>query len=402
MTEQRQSALYNIVARAVVDALLNGLVEDLEYIVGKARYLCYASNHARREAAVNSIYLKCESDLAIPSIEKLRELLGRIGRRSRYVHNEAEFLNLYCSLVRFTHSQSFFRVCAPTIVATAATMVTLLLANQLAYAAEMVEEIEAYLFESADKGVARELADLLDTKYGLINLAQYRIFPIFVGREAARAAETAQEPTAAGAPAVARTYHEEVSALLYLPLRSEKIDEMYKYLAEHGMFVNNYAEYVAGLKIQEIGTDGRPVSNQSPSSALAAPERAHAVLTAAEGRIREAVKREAGRGGLLGNVADRARTALAERKLLDAAERYSRGHVLDGAVLSPVTEPRERDRIHLSMSDINKFIILDYLYTIRMLVNCVRQKNEVRHTKKSAGVTLSINSPFKIITIPGK
>lgn len=397
MTEPRQSELFNIVARALACAVLRDVVKDVAYVAGKARHLCYCGSAARRDAAVNSIYAKCESELALNSPEQLRAVLARLRRYAPYVHDTGEFWRLHDSLRRFTHCSSFFAVCMPTVVASMATLLTLVLANQLLLAAEIVEEVEGYLFDGS-KPLARELADLLDMKYGLVNLVQYKILPMVLGAR----------DECAGASASAAGLTAEVEQLLELPVRAGAVEEVYRHLLRRGVpAANNYAEYVAGLKISELveraapgnctgmgeevgsgagtgvstgnGADSKAVVSASSQAPVRAPAGA---LAAALRRVAAAATQE-------------------DRQLLESAQRYSRGHVLDGAVTSPLSG-EEQNLIPLSMSDIQKFMILDYLYTIRVLANCVKQKNARARCKKGPGVTLTINSPFKMITVPGK
>ncbi|QGN68059.1 virion phosphoprotein [Equine molluscum contagiosum-like virus] len=396
MTEPRQSALYNIVAKAIAAAVLQGVVRDVAYVANKARHLCYCASAGRRDAAVNSIYAKCEAEIALGSPAQLRAVLERLRRYSPYVQDAAEFWRLHDSLLRFTHCGSFFTVCMPTVVATLATLLTLVLANQLLYAAEMVEAIEGYLFD-APKPLSQDLADLLDMKYGLVNLLQYKILPLVLGARD----ECAGASAGAGDGAA---YAAEVEQLLTLPVRCGILEDVYQHLLKQGVpAASNYAEYVAGLKISELPAPGEapgeapgPAPGTAPGPAPgtvrghatgASPAAAPGTVPSARLPIPAALRRLA------------AAATAEDRRLLESAQRYAKGHVLDGAVVSPLTE--ETHFIPLSMADIQKFMILDYLYTIRVLARCVQQKNSGSR-KRAQGVTLTINSPFKIISVPGK
>ncbi|ALA62462.1 virion core protein [Turkeypox virus] len=336
----KQSRLFNLVSKCLVETLLTDLIneKDILIIAGKAKYMY---NPSHRDAIMTSIHQKYENELSLPTIKSVKNLLDRTSTYARHIHDETEFNLLRNIITRLTHNSSVFIVYTPLIISAASALLTQILSNQLIHAAKIIYEIETFLFDSK-KTPIKEVSDLLDMKYAILNFAQYKIFPIISGYEI--------ETTAGGK---VMTLSDELKVIIDLPLKSPKLDEMYKRMAEDGMFLDSYAEYIAGLKIQDI-TD--KMSTEKLSTYIAN-----------------------------------------NSKILDMAYNYSKGHELDGAVVSPLSE----DRIRLTSNDLKKFAILDYLYTIRVLANCVKEKG-LKSSKKSGGTTLTITSPFKIITVPGK
>lgn len=394
MTEPRRSNLFNILAQRICASVLGSTVKDAGQVAAKARALCYATP-ARRDAAVNSIYVRCEADLQLPSVEQLRAALKRLRPYSAQVQDTGEFWRLYDGLSRFTHSTSFFTVCMPTVVAMLATLLTLVLANQLLYAAEIVEDLEGYLLD-AQKPLSQDLADLLEMKYGLINLVQYRMLPLVLGVKHVGAIAGAS--ARADADAGDGTFRAEVEQLLELPVRTGIIDGVYQHLISSGVnAANNYAEFVAGLKISEIAPPAPPAAAAAPAPAASAAAPACAAAPAAS-VCAVAPRLQALPVGLRRLAAAAAADPDAKKVLELAANKHS-GRTLDGSVTTPLTEV---NHIPLSSEDMEKFMLLDYLYTMRLLASCVKKKNSRSQTRTSPGVKLTISSPFKIIAGPGK
>ncbi|ARE67662.1 SWPV1-138 [Shearwaterpox virus] len=345
MEEQKQSEIFNIVSKSLVETLLQDLMDDkaIASIVARAKYIY---NSANTDAIINSIYQKCESEISIPTIAGVKSLLDKTYTYGRHVQDESEFNELRSILTRLSHNKSFFITCNYLINTTAATLLTLILSNQLIHAAKIVSEIETYLFDPK-KSPASEISDLLEMKYAILKFAQYKIFPIVIGYK--------ELDTIAGGKVM--SFSDEISMILDMPLKSPKLDEMYKKMADNGMFLDSYAEYVAGLRIQEVNNTSQPTDT---------------------------------------SVNNQLSTYIANNnKILDMAYKYSKGHDLDGAVTSPLSDD---DRIRLTNNDLRKFAILDYLYTIRVLANCIKKKKMT--PPKKPGTTLTINSPYKIVTVP--
>ncbi|QGM48780.1 virion core protein [Magpiepox virus] len=346
MEEQKQSRIFNIVSKSLVETLLQGLMDDkaIASIVSRAKYIYNSSN---KDTIINSIYQKCESEVSIPTIAGVKSLLNKTNNYGRHVQDESEFNELRNILTRLTHNKSFFITCNYLINTTVATLLTLILGNQLIHAAKIVNEIETYLFDPKKRPIS-EISDLLEMKYAILKFAQYKIFPIVTGYK--------DLETVAGGKVM--SFSDEISMILDMPLKSPNLDQMYKIMSDNGMFLDTYAEYIAGLRIQEVTeTDTSTTNNNSANNQLA---------------------------NYIAN----------NNKILDMAYKYSRGHELDGAVTSPLSE----DRILLTNNDLRKFAILDYLYTIRVLANCIKRKKSSK--SKKPGTTLTINSPYKIVTVP--
>ncbi|AFU77484.1 m52L [Myxoma virus] len=345
MIEPKQSTVYGIIAKAVTSSVTKGLfnANNVDYLYNKAKQL-YSSAPTIKENVINGIYSFCENNIVVRDIPHLVEILNNLKHNSVYVCNSNEFWRLYNSLSRFTHCKSFFTACMYTIIATLSTLVTLVLSNKLLHAADMIESIESYLF-AAQKPPAQELSDLLEMKYGLINLVQYKIFPIILGK----CYLPIQHPPNFSAGAMSPSYSVEVTKLMELPVKTSIIDNVYTFLSEKGLrTTNNVAEYIAGLKIEELQND----------------ENVQKALTT-----------------------------------LHAARNYSKGHVLDGKVSSPITKNETLGgQIPLTVSDIEKFTILEYLYLMRVMTNAIKKKTT---ESKNTGIVLNINSPFKSITVPG-
>ncbi|QEJ80098.1 virion structural protein [Sheeppox virus] len=368
MMEPKQSSIYSIISKSIIKSVVKGLSVNNEYLENKSKHLCYCNNSSYKENIINSIYNCIEKDITINDNNHLKDILNNLKVHSVYVYNIGEFWRLYNSLYRFTHSKSFFVTCMPTIITTLATLITLVLSNKLLYAAEMVESIETYLF-SSQKNPAQELADLLEMKYGLINLVQYKIFPIIMGIKEPFIGTLSTPIFFAGSTSTT-DYSVEVNKIMELPIKTDIIPNLYKFLSEKGINTsNNFAEYIAGLKINEI------VKN----TCLQNDE---------DNNLKQVLKNN--NENYSGKIID----------LLKEAEKHSKGHVLDGVVSSPITENAFiSNQIPLSVTDMEKFTILEYLYIMRVMANNIKKKNG--DNKTSGGIILNINSPFKTITVPG-
>ncbi|CCD83234.1 virion core protein [Squirrelpox virus] len=407
VVDQRQSTLFAIVSRAIVRSVLRNLVADTSYVEGKARMFCYCGSTQKREALSNSIYARCEADLVLESPQRLLRVLDGLRAHSAYVCDASEFWRLHGSLMRFTHCGSFFRVCQPTVNTALATLVTLILVNKLMYAAEMVEGVEGYLFD-VQKSPSQDVADLLEMKYGLVNMVQYRLLPAMLGES---------EDTRAGGSGVfgsdsSEEYMREAERLLSLPVRTTIVSDAYRFLIQRGVSpANNSAEYAAGLKIEELPAEAATNALAKLPTRVAIDQGSAEQAADRVSRAVTEVERATDKARAIATAVDDVRRILtrsdkkdkrnleANAKLLDDARKYATGHVLDGAVTSPITPV---NNIQLTESDMQRFAILEYLYVIRVMASCVKRKNSADPKRPCGGTTLNINSPFKIITVPGR
>ncbi|AAR07413.1 57L [Yaba monkey tumor virus] len=361
MIEQKQSVIFPIISKSIVRSVTENIKFNKDYINNKAKQLCYCNNSSYRESLINSIYTSFEHDIDVSDSDHLIKILKNLKPQSIYVCNSSEFWRLYNSLYRFTHSKSFFSTCNVTVVATLSTLLTLILSNKLLYAAEMVEGIEEYLF-NLQKSPLQDLSDLLDMKYGLINLVQYKIFPLMLGYRDDNVKHGLYFGGFSNPPL---EYNNEIEKLMELPIKTNIISDVYDYLIKKGVNTfNNYAEYVAGLKIEEVNN----VPKKEDSKQMVGIHSPKEINS-------EAIK------------------------ILKDSQKYSKGHVLDGSVTSPITKNETiSNYIPFSSSDMTKFTLLEYLYMMRVMANSIKKKN---CNLKCNGITLNINSPFKSITIPG-
>ncbi|QHG62617.1 virion phosphoprotein [Cetacean poxvirus 1] len=361
--EQRTSStIYNSLCKIIILSITKHLNIDLQYLEQKAKQLCYCPSNAKREALINSIYLKCENDVNVESIDHLNLILSNLYKHSVYVCDTKEFWRLYNTLKRFTHCVSFFSVCLPTVHSTLATLITLILSNKLIYTTDMIEHIESYILDSS-KPLSNELIDLLEIKYGLINLIQYKILPIILKENNTVAGSlTHNDPIS--------NYTNEVNKLLQMPVKSNIVSNIYSYLSQNCSDIcSTPKHFVAGLKIEEL------------RDAINLPS-----------KIKSTLHQET-------NITPEQEKSIVTT--LEKAKQYSKGYVLDGKVTSPITSNQYiTNFIPLSGSDMSKFAILEYLYIIRVMISCIKKKNNIE--EKSKGITFNINSPFKIITVPGK
>ncbi|ABF25243.1 virion structural protein [Variola virus] len=366
--EQRRSTIFDIVSKCIVQSVLRDISINSEYIESKAKQLCYCPA-SKKESVINGIYNCCESNIEIMDKEQLLKILDNLRCHSAHVCNATDFWRLYNSLKRFTHTTAFFNTCKPTILATLNTLITLILSNKLLYAAEMVEYLENQL-DSSNKSMSQELAELLEMKYALINLVQYRILPMIIGEPIIVAGFSGKEPIS--------NYSAEVERLMELPVKTDIVNTTYDFLARKGIDTsNNIAEYIAGLKIEEI----EKVEKYLPE----------VISTIANSNI---IKNK--KSIFPANINDK--QIMECSKMLDTSEKYSKGYKTNGAVTSPLTGNNTITTfIPISASDMQKFTILEYLYIMRVMANNVKKKNE---GKNNGGVVMHINSPFKVINLP--
>ncbi|AOP31563.1 virion phosphoprotein [Skunkpox virus] len=368
-SEQRRSTIFDIVSKCIVNSVLKDISINADFIESKAKQLCYCPA-SKKEAVINSIYNCCESSIQVTDRNHLLRVLDNLRCHSAHVCNATEFWRLFNSLKRFTHTISFFNTCRPTILAILNTLITMILSNKLLYAAEMVEYLENQL-DSSNKSMSQELAELLEMKYALINLVQYRILPMIMGDHVIVAGFSGKEPIS--------DYSVEVDRLMELPVKTDVINTAYDFLARKGIDTsNNMAEYMAGLKIEEIEKVEKylpeVISTISNSNVLKGKKSSIFPANINEKQIMEC------------------------SRMLDMGNQYSKGYKTDGAVTSPLTGNNTITTfIPISGSDMQKFTILEYLYIMRVMANNVKKKNE---GKNNGGVVMHINSPFKIINLP--
>ncbi|AEN03654.1 virion phosphoprotein [Yokapox virus] len=375
MSQERQSIIFDIVSKCLVRNVFKDLSINTDYIEDRAKQLCYC-NPSKKESLINNIYSRCENELVIRDKEHLLSVLDNLRCNSVYVCNTVEFWRLFNSLKRLTHTLSFFNICRPTILATLSTLLTLIISNKLIYAAEMVEFIEGRL-DSSNKTFSQELAELLELKYALVNLVQYRILPMILGEPIITAGFCGKDPIS--------DYSEEADRLIELPVKTDIVDNVYKYLYKKGINTsNNVAEYIAGLKIEEVQTIANTLPSIISSSGLSTGNNEAVSTIASKGK------------GLLSNINEN--QIMEYSKLLDIGKQYIKGYKTDGAVSSPITNNGNiATFIPISGSDMQKFTILEYLYIMRVMANNIKKKNE---SGKSNGVVVHINSPLKIINLP--
>ncbi|AYM25985.1 virion core protein [Orf virus] len=324
-------SLLKFVVRGAACGCLSSTVD----IESKARLLP-GSSPQRRAQIANAIHDLCIANVRVTTREDLVEALARLRRRFVHAGNSADLARLHGALMRFTHSTSFFAVCAPTVRVTLATLVASVLVGELMQAVDMAEAVERVIY-TKNRPMASELADLLELKYGLVNMAQYKLMPALMEE-----AGCCDELVRAGAPdACADSVAEmEAERLLDMPVRSSALSRLCDFMVRRGASpVHAASEFAAGLKIEEMPADA--------DSAAAAPVPAPAA---------------ADFGSVVARTED----------LLERARKESRGEVLDGAVSSPlgVVGSSPFDGITLE-----KFVLLEYLHVMKMLANCIEQRS---------------------------
>ncbi|QDJ95025.1 virion structural phosphoprotein [Hypsugopox virus] len=353
-SKQSQSVIFDIVAKTIVESVCKHVPINKNYIESKAKQF-YQCSLQQKEVLTNSIFNRCEHDIVLTSTEELVNILYSLEKHSSHVCNISEFKKLLNTLYRFTHSQSFFTTCLPTITAALSTLITMIITNKLIYAADMVEHIESYFFDN-QKPMAQDLDDLLSFKYGLINMVQYKIFPKILGTE------ESSELVAGSNNVDVESY---VNNIINMPVKSNMVSNMYDFLIKNGMSpYNNEAEYTAGLKIEEINNidTSAPVMQIQPLN-------------------------------------NQEKVSLAVSKLLKNAHDQAKGYNQDGAVTSPITDNSSIGSfIPLSNTDLYKFAILEYLYIMRVMATCMKKKH-VNAEKNNS--TLNINAPFKVCVPTG-
>nr|WNT71178.1 MAG: virion core protein [Equine parapoxvirus]WNT71214.1 MAG: virion core protein [Equine parapoxvirus] len=343
------SRLFDAVATFIVAGAVCGCLEDTAEIEAKARLLP-GSSAQRRAQIANLIHDQCILNVRVTDRQALAAALAALRRRFVYSTEQAELLRLHGALARFTHSNSFFTVCRPTVALTLATLVAHVLVGELLQAADVVEAVERLVFRKG-RPLSSELADLLEFKYGLVNMAQYKLIPALMGE---------QSEVAAGARA---TVEEEAEALLDMPVRCGALARLGDFMVRRGSSPTHAApEYAAGMKAEVVAEVFEKMGGEE-------------ALAEALGRVGD--KRALDKVG----------------EVLDRAQGYSRGEELDGAVTSPlgVADPGVSpfDKITL-----DTFVLLEYLHVLKTLADCI--------SSRSCGekVRVSVNTqPFKTTTL---
>ncbi|ADC53814.1 virion core protein [Pseudocowpox virus] len=342
-------ALVKFVVRGASGGCLTSTVE----IEAKARLLP-GSPPQRRAQIANAIHDLCIANVRVTTREDLVEALKRLRRRFVHAGNGADLMRLHGALMRFTHSTSFFTVCAPTVRVTLATLVASVLVGELMQAVDMAEAVERVIY-TKNRPMASELADLLELKYGLVNLAQYRLMPALMEE-----AGCCDELVRAGAPGASADSVAEMEAerLLEMPVRSSALSRLCDFMVRRGASPAHAAsEFAAGLKIEELPADAVPEKSLVPAPAPAD----------------------------FGNVV--ART----EDLLDRARKESRGEVLNGEVTSPLGAVGQSPFDGITLE---KFVLLEYLHVMKMLANCIAQRS------CKDRIRVSVNTqPFKTTSV---
>ncbi|WZD65909.1 virion core protein [Bovine papular stomatitis virus] len=340
--------IFESLLKFIVTGATAGCLSDTADIEAKARLLP-GSSPARRAQIANLIHDRCIANTRVTSRRDLADALARLRRRFVHAGSSPDLLRLHGALLRFTHCNSFFMVCRPTIQVTLATLIAYVLVGELMQAVDMVDAVERVVFRK-NRPMASELADLLELKYGLVNLAQYKLIPGLL--EEAGCCEdvvSAGAPAGAGAEDMAEL---EAVRLLEMPVRSSALSRLCDFLVQRGTPTSHApSEYMAGLKIEELPAD--------------APVAEHAV--------------------------EEQNSALAKLSAaMDSAARYERGAVLDGAVSSPLGAVGQSPFDGITLQ---KFVLLEYLHIMKLLANCISQR--------SSGEKLRVvvnTCPFKTTT----
>ncbi|ANS71146.1 early morphogenesis virion phosphoprotein [Pteropox virus] len=371
--EQRASCLYSTISSSIVRSVTKGIIKNPNSLEKLARSV-YNCDAAKRDQLLSALYAKIEADISVSDTLTLLTILKRLKPHSAYVYNLNEFDRLYCSLMRFTHCNSFFNVFQHTVNSTLSVLITLILSNQLFYAADIVESVENYLFNT-QKPLSVELFELLQMKYALINLVQYKMFPVILGKPV---------QVIGGSPIhdnVAESTQIEVEKMIDMPIKCDAINDMYKFLAEKGIAASiNQAEFMAGLKIQEV------------------QDLATTVETALQTQpVQQIARRPSPQLSIQQN---QAQLYNQQQQILNTAKDFNDGKILNGRVTSPLGNAENTSEfIKLSDSELTKYSILEYLYAIRVLANAIKTRSLACASK---GITVNINSPFKSLTVPQK
>ncbi|AAR98401.1 ORF044 virion core protein [Bovine papular stomatitis virus] len=339
--------IFDSLLRFIVTGATAGCLTDTADIEAKARLLP-GSSPARRAQIANIIHDRCIANTRVTSRQDLADALARLRRRFVHAGGSPDLLRLHGALLRFTHCNSFFMVCRPTIQVTLATLIAYVLVGELMQAVDMVDAVERVVFRK-NRPMASELADLLELKYGLINLAQYKLIPGLLEE-----AGCCEDVVRAGAPAGAAEDMAEMEAerLLEMPVRSGALSRLCDFLVQRGTPTSHaQSEYMAGLKIEELPAD--------------APVAEHAV--------------------------EEQNSALAKLSaVMDSAARYERGAVLDGAVTSPLGAVGQSPFDGVTLQ---RFVLLEYLHIMKLLANCISQRSS------GEKIRIAVNTcPFKTTT----
>ncbi|ASC55595.1 virion core protein-like protein [Seal parapoxvirus] len=334
--------LFELLAPFVIQGAACGCLASTSEIEAKARMLP-GSSPQRRAQIANFIHDQCTANVRVTTRQELFEALSKLRRRFVYASNGPDMARLHGALMRFTHCNSFFAVCQPTIQVTLATLVASVLVGELMQAVEMVDAVEKVIYKK-NRSMTSELADLLELKYGLVNLAQYKLIPGLIEEDCA------VKPVCAGALASAAANSSaelEALQLLEMPVRSSALAKLCDFMVRRGTSTSHAVpEYMAGLKIEEVA------EKHSPQAASG--------------------------------------TAEALNNVMERAQQYERGAVLDGAVSSSLGALGNSP---FSGITLQKFVLLEYLHVMKMLANCIAQK--------SAGekIRISVNTaPFQTVT----
>lgn len=342
--------IFESLLKFIVAGATAGCLSDTADIEAKARMLP-GSSPARRAQIANIIHDRCIANTRVTSRRALADALARLRRRFLHAGNSPDLLRLHGALLRFTHCNSFFMVCRPTIQVTLATLIAYVLVGELMQAVDMVDAVERVVFRK-NRPMASELADLLELKYGLINLAQYKLIPGLL--EEAGCCEdvvSAGAPAGAGAEDMAEL---EAVRLLEMPVRSSALSRLCDFLVQRGTPTSHApSEYMAGLKIDELPADAAAASTEP----------------AGEGQNSALAKLSAA---------------------MDSAAQYERGAVLDGAVSSPLGAVGQSPFDGITLQ---KFVLLEYLHIMKLLANCISQRSS------GEKIRIAVNTcPFRTTT----
>ncbi|AIZ77295.1 putative virion core protein [Parapoxvirus red deer/HL953] len=328
--------LFGALCKLVVSGASAGcLSEDALRDIEAKAMLLPGSSPGRRAQIANMIHDRCIEGVSVSTRQALFDALARLRRRFVHAGRNPDLMRLHGALLRFTHSESFFNVCMPTVRVTLAMLVAYVLVGELMQAVDMVDAVERVIYRRG-RHMASELADLLELKYGLVNLAQYKLIPGLLDETA----NCCDDVVRAGAPGgdaclgAEEIAEMEAVRLLEMPVRSSALSRLCDFMVRRGASTAHAApEFVAGLKIEEV-------SDEEAVAAVKAAENAGAL--------------------------DAARMAL------DVIQKRGTGEALDGSVTSPL------GAVGASPFDgvtLQKFVLLEYLHIMKMLANCIAQRS---------------------------
>ncbi|QGT47403.1 ORF100 [Saltwater crocodilepox virus] len=331
----RWGKVFDIAAAAVAGSALAGTGVDRAAVAARARSLLVP---VKRDAAAAAIHASVEAGLKTGSVADVKRLLERLRPFGGYVASQDEFEDVYWSAYRLTHTEELFNICQGTLRAALATLITTIVVNQSIMAADALAGFDACVAAGGGRAPWQQMRQLLDIKYAVINLLQYKFLPVVFADYASAAGYKCDVP---------------IRALPDLPVDCEFTRHVYQQLGLDGVpLTRNYSEFVAGVDIRQL------------------------------------------------------------RRFTDKLADYGKGHVADGRVSSPTATALVADRapvagpasaesvpmLDITEKDIRSFVILDYLYALRMLAHAVYQK--AKHSCKKNGVQLIVNAPLKTLTVP--